>query len=52
MNTVWKMGELEGSVVVVYVDPGGAVFAVSDDDGVTEDWFWNSGIVFRGVLCC
>lgn len=26
------------------------MFAVSDDDGVTEDWFWNFGIVFRAFL--
>ena len=28
------------------------MIAVSDDDGVTEDWFWKFVIVFRGVLGC
>ena len=28
------------------------MIAVSDDDGVTEDWFWKFVIVFRGVLDC
>ena len=49
-DTVWKMGELEGFGVVVYVDAEGGCLLVSDDDGVTEDWFWRFGRVFRGVL--
>ena len=38
--------------MVVYIDAGGRVIAVPDDDGVTEYCFWKFGIVFGGVLGC